>query len=193
MFRAAINRKARCVAAGLDAYAALGDLEAHPEFWNLLTAREDHPGSADTKLIALRGPALQEPATTPHDIADILDTVDFQTLIDMPRLASFLRSIFLRLRAREIGRVMAVKLKAGCRVPPYVEEGAYARYFARFHAVLESSPACTFTVGRGTVRMAVGEVWWLNRRVKHSICNNGSDCIHLVFDVCAPGYTGALE
>lgn len=181
----------RLVATGLDdaAAAALAEIETHPEFWKLLTLRQDYPCSAhaDTETIVLRGP------TTTEDIFNNFYLADFPQMAELPQVCDFLQPIIEKLPAALLGRVMVVKLKAGGRITPHVDEGAYARFYARFHAVLKSSPDCLFTVGDETVYMAPGEVWWFNHQVTHSVQNGGPDRTHVIFDACAPGYTGALS
>jgi quercetin dioxygenase-like cupin family protein len=91
-----------------------------------------------------------------------------------------------------LGRIMIVRLKTGGEIAPHIDEGAYARYYARFHLVLESNPACVFKAGGELVHMAPGELWWFNHQVEHSVVNNGPDRTHIIVDLTAPGFTGAL-
>jgi hypothetical protein len=58
--------------------------------------------------------------------------------------------------------------------------------------VLESSPRCIFNAGGKSVHMAPGELWWFNHQVEHSVTNSGLDRTHIIVDLCAPGFSGAL-
>jgi hypothetical protein len=192
--RRAIRRQTRerqhflRIAFGLDTDPALAELAAQPELWNLLTLRQQYAGSAhaDTEMIALRGP------TTTERLFDNLETINFPTMEQLPQIRDLVRSMLDRLEARDVGRIMVVRLKAGGRIAPHVDEGLYARYFARFHLVLRSHPGCLFTAGTETVNMATGEMWWFNHQVSHSVRNDGPERIQVIFDACAPGFTGAV-
>jgi hypothetical protein len=93
---------------------------------------------------------------------------------------------------RDIGRAMLVKLKPNGVISPHIDEGAYARYYARFHCVLSTSPDCLFYSGDDCVHMSEGECWWFNHRATHHVHNGAQERIHLIFDGCAPGFTGVL-
>ena len=178
----------RKLAADLDVSAAIAEIAKHPELWSLITLRQDYAGSAhrDTETIVLRGP------TSADGIFDNLDGVDYAYFADLYFTAALLRQALQPLAWRELGRIMIVRLKAGGVIRPHTDEGAYARYYARFHLVLESSPDCVFTAGGESVHMAPGELWWFNHQVEHSVVNNGPDRTHVIVDLTAPGFTGAL-
>ena len=58
--------------------------------------------------------------------------------------------------------------------------------------IMEGEGAYTAVDGE-RVYMAPGEVWWFNHQVKHSVLNKGSARVHLIMDLAAPGFTGALK
>lgn len=182
-------RNFRRIMGGIAIAAALRELEEHPEFWDLITVRQEYEGSAhrDSKTIVLRGP------TSLEGIFDNLEAVDFAILEHLPATLDLLLRTVRVLQAREVGRVMLVKLREGGRVTPHVDEGRYARYFARFHLVLTSSPDVWFRAGGEKVNMAPGELWWFNHQVEHEVRNMaGPARIHLIVDATVPGYTGAF-
>lgn len=178
----------RRIAAGLEPAAAIAELSKHTELWSLITLRQDYAGSAhrDTETIVLRGP------TSIENLFEDLECIDYDCFTQLYFTANLLREALAPLHWRELGRVMIVRLKAGGRITPHVDEGRYARYFARFHLVLESSLGCLFTAGGESVHMAPGELWWFNHQVEHSVVNNGPDRTHIIVDLTAPGFTGAL-
>lgn len=173
---------------GLNPRPVLREIEARPELWQLIQARQAYEGSShkDTETIVLRGPVTLE------GIFDNLDVVDYPWLKNLSALQSYLVPIFDRIEPREIGRVMLVRLKAGGQITPHTDEGAYARYYARFHAPLSSTGECLFNCGDDVVHMAPGSLWWFNHQVEHSVSNAGPDRIHLILDATAKGFTGAL-
>lgn len=176
------------IATGIDPSAVLAEIGPLPYLWWITTLRQDFEGSPhrDTESVFLRGPAtLDKPL-------EELDCVDMRVIETLPATVELIGSLWRQLGIRELGWAMLVNLKAGGRITPHTDEGAYARYYARFHYVLTSTPQCRFTVGDETVHMAPGELWWFNHQIEHHVENDGPDRIHLIFDAAAPGYTGAL-
>ncbi len=178
----------RRLALGLDPTAAIAELKRRPELWQITQLRQQYPGTAhaDTDTIVLRGP------TTAEDIFNNFECVDWPLFSELRSTTQLFKKAIGPLNWRDLGRVMIVRLHAGGEVIPHTDEGNYARYFARFHLVLESSPGCIFTAGGESVHMAPGEFWWFNHQVEHSVVNVGRDRTHIIVDLCAPGFTGAL-
>jgi hypothetical protein len=179
----------RRLIAGLEVRPALDELAAHEAFWGKLQVRQQYEGSAhiDTEMIPLRAP------TTLEGIFDNLDSIIWhQTCDALPVCCALVEHIAGFLHARELGRVMLVRLAENGWIRPHVDEGAYARYFARFHLSLDSTPQCMFRCGEEQVHMAPGELWWFNHQVRHSVFNKGPARIHLIMDFAAPGFTGAI-
>lgn len=156
-----------------------------PSMWREQTLRQTYEGSAhmDTETIFLRAPV---------STIDVLNVIDSMTLPawDLLGMTEFLEPVKHRIGARELGRVMLVKLKPNGFIRPHRDEGSYARYFARFHVVL--SGHCTFYCGGEEQAMAPGEMWWFNHQQEHEVYNGEQERIHLIMDACAPDYTGAL-
>lgn len=178
----------RRLIAGLDVQPALDELGQHPELWDLIQLRQQYAGSAhvDTETIVLRGP------TSPENLFDNLDCMHYAMIEQLGASAALVRHVIEFLKAREVGRIMLVRLKEGGWIRPHVDEGAYARYYARFHLVLDSNPTCRFACGQEKAHMAPGELWWFNHQLTHSVINNGPARTHLIMDFAAPGFTGAL-
>lgn len=178
----------RRLATLIDVAPALEEIAAHPELWNLVQVRQRYEKSAhvDTEAIVLRGPDSLE------GIFDNLECVNFATQDVLPATCALVCQVRDYLKAREVGRLMVVKLKPEGWIRPHVDEGAYARYFARFHLAIESNPDCFFNCGEERACMAPGELWWFNHQRTHSFLNSGPARIHLILDFTAPGFTGAL-
>lgn len=183
-------RNLQLIASGIDPAPLLALLAENEPMWREITIRQSYAGSAhrDTETIFLRAPASLV------DVLNELNSVDMPAIqVFAPALLPIMGRITEALQLRELARAMLVKLKAGGRITPHFDAGAYARYFARFHYVLTSTPECRFTVGKETVHMDPGELWWFNHQVEHRVENDGPDRVHLIFDATAPGYTGALH
>jgi GNAT superfamily N-acetyltransferase len=161
----------------------LADLDAHPDLWHQITARQDFPGSdhKDTESIYLRGPAHLE---TPADYMAVGNAADYLgNLETLPAFADLMRQALTAIGASEVGYVMVVKLKAGGFVTPHIDEGPYSDHFTRFHLVLSTNPGCKFSVWPEVCRMAAGELWQFDHKSTHAFINNGdTDRVHIIFD-----------
>lgn len=178
----------RCLVEGLDPGPVLAELEARPDLWKLITFRQEYEGSAhkDSETIVLRGP------TSGEDLLENLTLMEFPYLPELPATVAYLQAVIAEVAMVHVGRVMAVRLKAGGCVTPHVDEGRYARYWARFHAPLSTNTGCRFQCGEESVHMAAGSVWWFNHQRLHSVVNEGGERVHLIVDAGVPGFTGAL-
>lgn len=178
----------KLIEAYIDPKPVLDALASVPELWDEITIRQDYEGSAhrDTKCIFLRAPASYE------NVLDVIDTVStpYVGRIGSPIMELTAKLVEL-IGIRELGRVMLVKLKPDGWITPHTDEGAYARYFARFHFALSGS--CVFHSGKEKMPIAPGQLWWFNHQREHTVFNDAVDRIHLIFDGTAPGYTGALH
>lgn len=174
----------------IDPQPLLDAIRNNSRLWDQVTLRQDYEGSAhqDARSIIIKAP------TTAEGLFDNLDSVAWNAAdILSPAFLDTIDPITRMIGIRELGRVMIVSLKAGGQITPHVDEGRYARYFARFHTVLQSSAECLFTCGGETVHMAPGETWWFNHQLEHSVVNDGPERLHLIIDGTAPGFTGALS
>lgn len=164
------------------------EIAAQPDLWKLIQVRQQYDGTAhaDTETIVLRGP------TSIEGILDNLEAFNFDTAEKLPSTVALIRRVADFLQGREIGRIMLVRLSDHGCISPHVDEGAYARYYARFHLPIDSNPGCLFRCGEESVNMAPGELWWFNHQIVHSVLNRGAPRIHLIMDLTAPGFTGAI-
>jgi GNAT superfamily N-acetyltransferase len=171
----------------LDVGPMLDALEARPELWGEITARQEAPGSPhhDTESIWLRGPR----ELTLESVFNDLMAVDYLSMHELagdvyPLVAPVLR----QLGSTALGRVMIVKLKPGGFIDPHEDTGRYAKAFSRFHLVLKSDPGNVFTCDGESVHMQPGELWWFNHRGEHQVRNDSAtERIHIIFDAQVPG------
>lgn len=178
----------RLITQGLDIAPALSEIARHKTLWPLMDLRQRYgPSHKDTETIALRGPPSL------YDIQNNLESMNYTVWNSFTELGKLFLELVSIIGAREVGRVMLVRLKPMGIITPHRDEGVYARYYSRFHLALASELTCSFSVGDETIHMAPGELWWFNHQLSHHVINlSPIPRIHLIFDSCAPGYTGAL-
>lgn len=177
------------LATGLDVQPIIDRIEAMPELWAEITARQDYTGSAhkDTECIFARGPYSFTPYYYMFDLGSY-DYPAMDTLADVliPVLRPLLTDV---LGVTELGRVLIVNLKAGGVVKPHIDEGTYADHFARFHVALTSNDRCMLEVGDDQAAMHPGEAWWFDHKQRHSAFNLGTtDRWHIILDAVSPRF-----
>lgn len=198
------------LASGVDYRPALAEVQKHNAIWPMMDLRQRlGPAHKDTETIGLRGP----PTVT--DILNNFESMNYTVFNSFRAVGALLLELTSLIQAREVGRVMLVRLKPQGEILPHKDEGSYARYYARFHFPLRTNEKCMFTVeppgsagglqrfnGESEfsdphlehVHMKPGELWWFNHQAVHWVKNDSTiPRIHLIFDACAPGFTGALS
>lgn len=180
------------IRSGIQVDRLLKAIDEKSHLWNQITARQSTPGSPhkDTQSIFLRGPCEQ----TVHAVFNEIYPKDYPALKEFPEARDLIHCLADDVNARELGRVMIVKLLPGGFITPHCDEGAYADHFERFHIVLASNEDCWFQCNHNSdeaefVRMKAGESWWFNHKREHTFMNNGAtDRIHLIVDAMAPRF-----
>ena len=176
----------RRIAEGLDVEPLLQLLDAKPELWKEVEARQKFTGSPhkDSETIYVRGPLKM----TPYYVLWDTGSYDYPCMQYLKSaLVPLMRPVLEGLGVKDLGRVLIVNLKATGQVTRHIDQGAYAEHYERFHLVLRSNPHCFLTSGNWVLNLQVGEVWWFNNKVLHSAENNSTedDRWHIIFD-CVP-------
>ena len=176
----------RRIAEGLDVEPLLQLLDAKPELWKEVEARQKFTNSPhkDTETIYVRG-ALK---MTPYYVIWDTGSYDYPCMQYLKSaLIPLLQPILKQLGVKDLGRVLIVNLKATGQVTRHIDQGAYAQHYERFHLVLRSNPHCFLTSGNWVLNLQEGEVWWFNNKALHSAENNSTeeDRWHIIFD-CVP-------
>lgn len=177
----------KLLATNIDVGPLLQALDNRPDMWEQITVRQNFPGTAhaDTQSIYLRGP---EAFTYDKYFMD-LGSYDYpaaHVLQDelVPIMAPLVKDV---IKADKVGRVMIVKMKAGGKLVPHIDEGVYADHFARFHLCVTGGPGSTLTAGNETQHFAPGELWWFDHKVTHTAANmEDTDRIHIIIDAKTP-------
>lgn len=165
----------------VDVAPLLNALQAQPELWKEITARQDHPASAhkDTEAIFLRGPREISAGSAFYDLMSI----DYPARVKLPEAEPLIALTHELIGKEHLSRVMVVSLKAGGFITPHRDEGSYAAETVRLHVSLQSDEGNVFTCGFEAVHMRPGDVWWFDHHTKHEVRNNSErERIHLIVD-----------
>ncbi len=150
--------------------------------WKEDTYLRKHPQGpcGNVESIILRFPKT-EPLEGSVDEHESDDQPVFSLL---PEARPLIFSLMSEVAGERLGRCIINKLKSGGIVYKHCDSESHARYYDRFHIVLQSSGGCVFRCEDEQVSMQVGEVWWFNNALEHEVINNSSDDrIHLIIDI----------
>jgi hypothetical protein len=176
------------VASGLDVAPLAALLDANPAWWRDITMRQDYLGSAHaaTHCIYLRGPA----GFTFEEYFLELAALDYPRLpTALAALMPVVRPLLRAIDWRELGRILIVRLPAGAELDEHIDQGEYARHYARFHIPLVTNADCALVVAGEPQHMAVGEAWWFNHHKPHYAYNHGeTERVHLIVDAVSPRF-----
>ncbi|MCE2424758.1 MAG: aspartyl/asparaginyl beta-hydroxylase domain-containing protein [Pseudomonadales bacterium] len=85
-------------------------------------------------------------------------------------------------------RSMAVRLPAGARITPHVDEHGSLRLSHRIHLPLTTNPRVRFFIDGVPHRFEPGRAVEVNNQLSHSVMNDGpDDRVHFIFDYLPPG------
>jgi len=177
---------------GAEVLPLLLAVQQKPYLWNQHTLRTTHAGTphAEVEDIWLRFndiTPLDGMADTIENRQKFLDqheSICYPAWHELPEAQSVVHKLNTIVKGFRIGRVLLTKLAPGKRIYKHVDSGDHARYYERFHVVIQATPGCLFIAGGETVTMRTGEVWWFQNQAEHEVVNNGTDDrIHLIVDI----------
>lgn len=158
-------------------------LARQPELWNEDRLRKTFEDSPHTQVddILLRFGIIGPEGK----IGDDLEAVNRSPMIKLPGVHKMLLDIMRLVDGSRLGRVIITKLEAGKKIAPHADtKGDYAKYYTRYHLVLQGLPGSLFTCGDETVCMETGSLWWFDASAEHLVTNNSrDDRVHMLIDV----------
>lgn len=118
-------------------------------------------------------------------IGDDLEAVDQPSMMKVPGVKEEALNVMRLVGGTRLGRVLITRLEPGKKIAAHKDtQGAYAKYYTRYHLVLQGMPGSLFRCGDETVNMLTGELWWFDLSAEHEIINNSQDDrVHLLVDV----------
>jgi len=86
------------------------------------------------------------------------------------------------IRLNQIYNAIFVLMPSNTVIEEHIDAGVLLENLTRVHVPIVTNDKVMFTVGDETINMKEGEIWAIDNLTKHSVINNGSDRIHLIFD-----------
>lgn len=149
-----------------------------PELWNQDMCRTTFDGTPHSEVddIILRFGGLD---------GDDLQCYDRSIMTKLPGAKQHALRLLYALGGSQLGRVVITRLQPGHKILPHADTmGEYAKFYSRYHIVLQGFPGSLFTCGDETVNMLSGETWWFDPSAEHSVKNNSQDDrVHMLVDI----------
>lgn len=174
------------MAQGLPVVPLVTAIKMQPELWDKNTLRTTHPQSPHQKAndIWLRFNEIGEDASK---VIDEHESVCYPAWHALPQAQAMIFDLMRTVNGTRLGRVMITKLVPGAKIDPHIDGGDHARYYKRFHIMLQNQPGSTFYCGDEEVFMQAGECWWFQNQVEHAVSNNSNDDrITMIVDIQVP-------
>lgn len=163
-------------------------LQQHQNLWNAIPLRTGYEGSSQKEVddIVVRFNDLNKFKTLQQvkTVFNDKNVVWFPAALILQDIRKIALSIMSLVEGEELGRIVVTRLSPGREIYPHVDEGAYADYYDRFQLCLQGEKGCSFFAEDEVVDMLSGELWWFNRKAKHSVRNTSNvDRIHIILDI----------
>lgn len=167
---------------GLDVVPLLNALAQRPDLWNEHTIRTTHPLSPHQQTDDIW--VLFNDCSTPETVVDDCEVVPYRAWFEIPGLRKMVLDLMRRVDGIRLGRVLISRVPPGCSIPEHVDQGAPATYYKRYHLALKAEPGALNSSAKEVIQYRMGEFWWFDNSVPHSVTNNSADDrITLVMDV----------
>ena len=159
-----------------------------PELWDKNTLRTEHEASPHTQVsdIWLRFNDLEK-FKAENEYAGVIDeheSIDYPAFVLLPQARQLIFDLMRVVEGKRLGRVLITKMVPGTKIDPHVDGGEHAKYYERYHIILQNNPGSIFRCGKETICSAAGEVWWFNNQIEHEVINNSNDDrISMIVDI----------
>lgn len=177
---------------GVDVMPLLLALKQKSHLWNENLLRTTHQGTphAEVDDIWLRFndvtplTGVDDTIENRQKFLDQHESINYPAFFELPEARQMIFNLMARVQGIRLGRVLLTKLEPGKRIYPHVDSGDHARYYERFHIVVQSAPGCLFHAGDEVVNMKTGECWWFQNQAEHEVVNNSAmERVHLIIDI----------
>lgn len=156
----------------------MAQLARKPELWNLDQTRTTFEGTPHAEVDDI---LLRFGLPDGNDL-EAEDKVAMRELRGAKDMALQIMGLVGGVR---LGRVVITRLSSGKQILPHADtEGTYAKYYTRYHVVLQGLPGSMFGCGDEAVNMKTGDVWYFDASAEHWLKNNSADDrVHMLVDV----------
>lgn len=188
----------RLIADGVDTTALALALQKQPELWKKDLYWRNHPVPVFSEVDSI---LLRFPTKAPYQFKDeterqaYLASIDPWECFDQPAYELLLEAkplifgLMSMVQGERLGRVMINRMQPGSHILPHSDITAGAKYYDRFHIVLQTNKDVEFRAGEEHGTMKQAQAWWFENAVEHEVWNRGEgDRIHMIIDIKCKGF-----
>lgn len=160
---------------------ALAEVLNAPHLWDQHPIRTQQPDFCTTHDIWIRfreyDEFLEDP-NSPHFAQW------YPAIKELPSLKPIIFGLMGEVDATHLGGILVTKVPAGKVIRPHVDRGWHPEFYKmKVYVPLQTNDLCVNNCGGEQVTMKVGEAWWFNNLVPHSVVNAG-DTDRITLIVC---------
>lgn len=162
---------------GVDVARLNLEVDANPDLWDSDTIRtaDDNGPFSGTSDLWLRYRAKEE-LTSPEKYKEPHFAVWYPAVDKFPSVKPIVRELMTRTGATHLGGVMLTRIPAGKAIKPHDDRGSWHAEFmnCKVYLPVKTNVRCYNWVEDDEVVMRVGEAWYFNNLVTHSVENMGN-------------------
>lgn len=165
------------IASEVNVLPLLHAIQIQSHLWNLNDLRTHYPNSphieADDIWLRFNDRKLWE--SNPVLVMDDPDCINYPAWKSLPQAHSIVYDVLRFSQGVRLGRVMITRLAPGRKIASHTDGGAYAKYYSRYHIILQNFPGSLTKCGGETICPKPGEVYWFNNLAEHEVVNGSAD------------------
>jgi len=174
------------IAAGINVFPLLLDLQRQPSLWNKNPCRLSKYGPhSDTSDIVIRYKDETENFKT-GDFSNFSDehVADWYKSVDhLPYAKNLSFELMSLVNGEVLGAVLIYRVRPGEKIYSHIDQGWHANTFEKYNICLESNPKAAFCYENERMVQKEGDLHWFRNDIPHWVINEG-DTDHIILCIC---------
>lgn len=172
-----MSKNIRLIATGFNVAPLVEQIKRHPELWNEITIRKDHPDSPHRQIddIWVRHNDLKnyDPANGRMAfVADQHESVWYPSYRKLTEIRQLVFKLMALVEGERLGGVFITRIPPGCECKPHIDGGWHVEHYDKYIIQLESSPKQAFHFDGESLVTNPGDVFFFDNRQTHWVTND---------------------
>jgi Aspartyl/Asparaginyl beta-hydroxylase len=178
----------RLLKTGFDVDQALAEIEAHPEFWNLIPFRREKYGTPHNGVddIWVRYNAWRNFDGDHQKFNSEHDSEWYPAAYELPAVMDLVFEVMSLVRGERLGAVLITRIPPGGMVAPHIDGGWHAGYYRKFAIQLMGNHDQAFCYDGWELRTNPGDLFTFHNNVSHWVTNE-SNIHRMTLIICIRG------
>lgn len=153
------------------------ELLEHPEIWDEITYRTEHPKSPHREVsdIWLRYNDLANYKGDMSAFNGPHESVWYPVVRCLPSVIPLAYRLVREVHAKLLGGILITKVPAGKQVYPHVDQGWHARTYQKVALQIQGNDKQGFCYEDGELSAASGDSYWFHNHVPHWVRNDSEE------------------